>query len=402
MVGIGGSQQARALKNNSSRIPELDGLRGLAILMVMLWHYFYFHPAANHHPAGLVRQAYVRLERFLGLGWSGVDLFFVLSGFLIGGILLNARSSPSYFRTFYLRRFFRIIPVYYAWILTYLLVSGLLSAFARQAVPHELKWTEVLAQFLFLQNLGIIHYLPSLGAVWFMASWSLAVEEQFYLVSPLIIRKFSEQFLLRFLVAVIVAAPILRLWIRFHYPSEAGMGMAYELMPCRADSLAVGILIALIWRKPAGQEWIKARTRQLAVVLAVLFAGFIVLTAFFSYRYLLLTQIVGHSWLAFFYGGALTMAVARPEISWASFLRTKVLRNWGRISYCVYLIHPAMNAAAHWLLRIQGEATDWRTLAAPTLAIPLTYAVASFSWRFFEEPMLRLGHRYQFHRSHSG
>ena len=76
----------------AGRIPELDGLRGIAILSVMVWHYFYFHPASDHHPVGWAREAYVHFERFLGLGWSGVDLFFVLSGFLIGGILLNARS----------------------------------------------------------------------------------------------------------------------------------------------------------------------------------------------------------------------------------------------------------------------------------------------------------------------
>src|SRR5258708_11706525 len=116
------SQERSRGENASGRIPELDGLRGVAILSVLVWHYFYFHPAAGHHPVGLARQLYVHFEQFLALGWSGVDLFFVLSGFLIGGILLNARNSPSYFRTFYLRRFFRIVPIYYAWLVAYLLL----------------------------------------------------------------------------------------------------------------------------------------------------------------------------------------------------------------------------------------------------------------------------------------
>ena len=87
---------------NSSpgRILELDGIRGVAILLVVVMHYFYFYPAADHHPHGLLRNLYVIFEKSIAIGWSGVDLFFVLSGFLIGGILLDVRSSRSYFSTF--------------------------------------------------------------------------------------------------------------------------------------------------------------------------------------------------------------------------------------------------------------------------------------------------------------
>src|SRR5579859_1738120 len=106
----------------TARIPELDGLRGVAISLVVLFHSFSYGPPPGHHPIGIIRRTFVFLERFFAIGWTGVDLFFVLSGFLIGGILLDVRPSPNYFKTFYLRRFFRIIPVYYLWIVLYLMV----------------------------------------------------------------------------------------------------------------------------------------------------------------------------------------------------------------------------------------------------------------------------------------
>jgi peptidoglycan/LPS O-acetylase OafA/YrhL len=93
--------------SSSVRIPALDGLRGIAILLVLLWHSI-FHVSFNHHPL---------MNRLVGIGslsWSGVDLFFVLSGFLIGGILLDNRDSPRFFKTFYLRRAYRILPLYFA------------------------------------------------------------------------------------------------------------------------------------------------------------------------------------------------------------------------------------------------------------------------------------------------
>jgi peptidoglycan/LPS O-acetylase OafA/YrhL len=97
------------LQHSKSRVPELDGLRGLAIFLVVLFHY-----VSQEGDAAATASRF--LQRFAILGWSGVDLFFVLSGFLIGGILIDARASSFYYRTFYARRFFRIIPLYYLWI----------------------------------------------------------------------------------------------------------------------------------------------------------------------------------------------------------------------------------------------------------------------------------------------
>ena len=96
--------------------------------MVVLLHYFY-SASETHRPSGFIRSADIHFEQFIALGWTGVDLSFVLSGFLIEGILLDARSSPSYFKTFYFRRFYRIIPHYCGWIVCYLLVMALKGHF---------------------------------------------------------------------------------------------------------------------------------------------------------------------------------------------------------------------------------------------------------------------------------
>src|ERR1700680_2364594 len=152
------------------RIPELDGLRGMAILLVLVGHYF---AVPGIGEASLLNGYWFRL------GWTGVDLFFVLSGFLIGGILLDARNSPTYFKTFYARRFFRIIPIYYAWIALYIVLIAVAGPTV-QAHPHfgekpPLDF-RIYAHFVFLQNLEFLHLavLTGLAWAWFGPTWSLA------------------------------------------------------------------------------------------------------------------------------------------------------------------------------------------------------------------------------------
>ena len=170
----------------AARIPELDGLRGIAILSVVCIHYI-----DGQGPTG--GPITTLLQKIVALGWSGVDLFFVLSGFLIGGILLDARGSPNYFKTFYVRRFFRIIPIYYAWVLLYVLLVTLaghvVQVHSNSGRPEELG-ASIYVHFLFLQNVWPIT-LAGLAGAWLSPTWSLAVEEQFYLVCPWMIRFIS-------------------------------------------------------------------------------------------------------------------------------------------------------------------------------------------------------------------
>jgi peptidoglycan/LPS O-acetylase OafA/YrhL len=196
-----------------ARIPELDGLRGLAILLVILCHYV---GNSNHLPLGFWR--HLALSAF-SADWSGVDLFFVLSGFLIGGILLDARNSPQYFRAFYMRRVFRILPIYYLWTLLFaFLVIAALVFFPGRFPVSSADLLQVPLHLLFWQNM---HYsLSPFQWIWFGVTWSLAVEEQFYLVAPPLIRFLSLR-------ALIYA-------------------------------LACGILLAIAWRQPAIRAFLDA------------------------------------------------------------------------------------------------------------------------------------------------
>jgi peptidoglycan/LPS O-acetylase OafA/YrhL len=159
----------------ASRLPELDGLRAIAILLVLFSHQAAFVPLAG-------------IRRFLDMGWIGVDLFFVLSGFLIGGILLEQRDATNYYRIFYLRRFLRIVPLYTLILLPGLVVLGLgLQAYF---AGHSLGDRSAAAIWFcpfFLQN--IAWALALIPPTYLLPTWSVAVEEQFYLLLPLLIRK---------------------------------------------------------------------------------------------------------------------------------------------------------------------------------------------------------------------
>jgi peptidoglycan/LPS O-acetylase OafA/YrhL len=368
------------------RIPELDGLRGTAIFLVIVFHYWEQQGAVSG--GGLTPI----LQRLFLMGWSGVDLFFVLSGFLIGGILLDARASSSYFQTFYTRRFFRIIPIYYLWIVAYIVLIGVAGAALRARSNSGLLLApdlSIYSHFLFLQNLMVVPFAGLAGA-WFSHLWSLAVEEQFYLVSPVVVRLFSMRLLAIFLGCVIVAAPLLRIVLRVE---RTDPWLVSVLMPCRADSLAMGMLAAVFWRRDRFREWLSDHCGTLYALLAVLFAGVVALWKWSPQSQTRGMESIGFTWLAAFYIAILLLALARREGPIARLARMAWLRELGRVSYCIYIIHLAVNVIFHSLLRRASPATsDWRGVAVTLLAALATYGIAWCSWKFFEGPLVRLGH----------
>ena len=221
------------------RIPELDGLRGAAILLVLFYHYGYLTP---HGKAGTFLDG---LQGSFGMGWAGVDLFFVLSGFLIGGILLDSRTSPRFFRTFYARRFFRIIPLYYIWIgLYFVLTLSALSVFLKPLGGGREQPNIVPIYMFFLQNMTKnLH--SNFGTAWLAHLWSLAVEEQFYLFAPLAVCFVSRKRLVPLLLIAILGAPIARIVV---FKISTTHSIQYMLTACRADGLSLGVLLATGWR----------------------------------------------------------------------------------------------------------------------------------------------------------
>jgi peptidoglycan/LPS O-acetylase OafA/YrhL len=390
---------------SKARLPELDGLRGIAISLVLVYHYFYFVPAPARHSSQWSVRVLAAVDHFGALGWSGVDLFFVLSGFLIGGILLDAQGSPNYFKTFYARRVFRILPIYYVWIGAYLLVMTIAGRFLLTHIPGGIGgWetgTAVAAQVFFLQNFRLLPYASGISRVWFQPTWSLAIEEQFYLISPAVIRLLTRSRIYLFLSCVILSAPFLRWYVRDHWQihNPDVLGPAYTLMPCRADELALGILTALLWRNRSFRDWLGEHGRSLYLAVAALFAGVTALCVWAPRPDLFVEQIGGYTWIAIFYALVVLLVLSNPAGWLGRLTRIGWLRELGKVSYCVYLIHVAVGTFFEALMAgvLKRPLVTWAVVVPVNIgAVVLTYAIARASWVYLENPLLQKGHQYKY------
>ncbi|HET6143333.1 MAG TPA: acyltransferase [Candidatus Acidoferrales bacterium] len=367
----------------SKRIPELDGLRGLAIGMVVFMHCVWVgNGDSSSHFLNYVSMA---ARPF----WSAVDLFFVLSGFLIGGNLLDARTSQNYFSTFYIRRFCRVLPIYLLFIglvgasyqLIYLRVGGPLDWLYAGKIP----WYAYLS---FGQNFWMAkgnYWGPSILAV----TWAFAVEVQFYLIVPAIIRFVRRSALPYVFVAGFVIAPIIRTYLGLHFQLFA----TYVLLPSRMDSLFLGLLCAYLLREQKKLNWFLNHQRRIWAVLLVLVAG-IPLVCTYGIPYTLLWVLVGYGWTALLYAAVLILAVTNSRCFISRALRWKWLRGFGTISYGVYLFHYLVYGLCMWLFGLQRTLpVDWKDFWVACLAVAITTALASLSWVYFEKPIVRWSHK---------
>jgi len=368
---------------STGRIPELDGLRGVAILMVIFHHIRLDIVAA---PGSLVSYATIPLR----LGWSGVDLFFVLSGFLIGGILIDNRESRNYFKVFYARRVLRIFPLYFAVLLIYVVLSQIRPVvdFFTDLFNNPLPlWT----YFLYLQN-WMMAFKRATGAGWLVVTWSLAIEEQFYLILPAIVYFLRKRPLVVFLIVVAVSSVVLRLLL-YRYSH----GVVYVLTPTRADSLMMGVLCAIALRTKSITDLLVARRTLVYVLWSIFLAGF----AFISYH----GEIFGrfdvtpftYFWLSVFYSLTLVLAMTdRSSSIIRKLLRMRWLQRTGGIAYGLYLMHPIVISVVLYLYKgdkLLRTPADGFVMA---LAILITFVVAEVSWRWFEKPLVRIGRRYEY------
>jgi peptidoglycan/LPS O-acetylase OafA/YrhL len=380
-----------SVSSAKQRLIELDGLRGFALTMILVFHTV---SQEGEYPAGSFL-AY--LQRSVAMGWTALDLFFVLSGFLIGGILMDARQSPSYFKTFYIRRFFRIVPVYYAWVLLYFLLIGFagseIAKLSNSGMRPPLNLT-FLSFFLFLQNSSPL-ILYGLAAAWFGHLWSLAVEEQFYLVAPLVVRLTSPRSLRWVLATIVLAAPLIRVYLRYilHYTTTAVTTSTL----CRMDALAIGMLAATLIRSEDAVAWLQNRLRVLRAAFAGLSAGVLLLFLYAWGSTNAGMQTVGFTCMALFYVAALLLAVLNRTGWLAAFLRNPLLIELGSVSYCVYLIHVVVNVSFHAvILHHPPRISSLSGVAVTLLALVVTYSVAKLSWIYFEGPLQGRGHVYKY------
>jgi peptidoglycan/LPS O-acetylase OafA/YrhL len=378
-----------------SRVPELDGVRGVAILLILLYHYL----------GGAPENTGTRLSSFLShsvsIWWSGVDLFFVLSGFLIGGILIDHRDSSTYFKTFFLRRICRIQPVYLLWVALFFIAAGWLSARTSAGwyannfgqLPQCSPWS----YFLFIQNFFMAKW-NSLGAPWTSVTWSLCIEEQFYLLMSVVVWLVSPRKLPVWLTGMIIVVPLFRLFLFLYRPSI----FMYVLLPCRAEGLLLGVLCAWLVRNAKILEWVKSRRDWLFLIFIVLLCGMVYLNVFAARlgweRSINSFEMIsfGYSWISLFYAFLLLMVVTSQTGPFAFVMRMPLLRRLGIISYCIYLIHLAINNFAHELVfGKSGTALNHLSDGIVTLAaFALTLGLAALSWKFLEKPVINWGHSF--------
>jgi peptidoglycan/LPS O-acetylase OafA/YrhL len=363
------------------RIPELDGLRGAACLLVLLYHYVFCRAHVTHGTVWAYLCATLRLT------YTGVDLFFVLSGFLLGGILIEQRLAPNMLRVFYVRRACRLLPLYFAWLGLFVICRLLLSSWPAS------KW-------LFESSLPTWIYVPYLqnnwmastglwGANWLGVSWSLAVEEQFYVLLPAIVLFAPPRLLPFFATALVLVAPLFRaaLLSRGWPPLSA-----YVLLPARWDGMFLGVLGAWLVRRPNWATNMARTRRRLYIALVAPTLGILWLTLRSPHIFSNTMLMWGYSVVDLFYFIIILLAVSGA--SWAFALRWRWLRWVGLVSYGVYLFHQA--TAGFVFLAIDGARPTLRSprdFGLNAIAIVLTFVFAHLSYRYFESPILKLGHR---------
>jgi peptidoglycan/LPS O-acetylase OafA/YrhL len=352
-------------RSANAHIAELDGIRALAIWGVFVVHLFFVWPT-NEAGRSFIPMP---LADVLSHGWLGVDLFFVLSGFLITRILLATKhhGRKKYFRLFYKRRVLRILP------LVLVVIAALLVAFRGQYATY-------FAYCAFLSaNLVPPHTaIPDAGGPF----WSLAVEEQFYLVWPWLVLWLSERRLMIAAVSII----IIEVFARIFANAETVQHTYFRL-----DGLAMGAFLAIWFASWNGD---RRSARNLALVLV----GAAVLVAAVGYplgiRYARFPNTTISQAVCLF-GAAMTIAIAYSGHRALSFLRAPFLALTAALSYSLYLVHrPVIDG----LLAVFGN-TAWyvrlspveATLLRAAVVVPIAYAVALLTRRFIEAPFIRLG-----------
>jgi peptidoglycan/LPS O-acetylase OafA/YrhL len=366
-------------------LPALDGIRGLAILSVLYCHLFWSNP----DPAGSPLLRFFAQLR--AAGWIGVDLFFVLSGFLITGILYDTLPARRFFRNFYARRVLRIFPLYYGFFLLLLVITSIRGE----------HWSAItLLQYLtYVANLPLSNQPPLTNGYWINVNhfWSLAVEEQFYLVWPLLV------FLLRTRRRIAMAAVIgagaslaVRLALVLSGATALHPYLVYSWTPARLDGLFLGGLLAIAVRS-------RFRQRVLAAAVPVLLSccAVLVVVWFFDPAFEILGQPAFSTWgltlLAFTFT-SLIAACLRHDGWLQRFASARFLRFFGRYSYGLYIYHYTVGGLI--ISRLRPELLARFGSKALSVVVPgliaaaASVAVSWCSFNFFESRFLLLKRKF--------
>jgi len=360
-------------RSHAPRVSELDGLRGIAILMVLCFHYtptsgplfFFAHP--------------------FQFGWAGVDLFFVLSGYLITGILIDSVGRPHYYRNFIIRRCLRIFPAYYL----SLVICCILTYYPYPPHPGEFLRAGGWWYVSYLGNVRVFLDSAWPGLAILTPLWSLQVEEQYYLSFPLLVWAVNRKMLAKILAVSVVGALALRIALAVAMPKNA-FG-AYTLMPCRMDPLAMGGLIAIAQRDRP--DWLqKSWIGWMTLFSAATFAA-IVWYYHDSSPWPAGLRTLGYTALDLMFAGIVVMLMGWRQPFLLKLCRLRFLRWLGTISYGLYLLHVPAELIGRRLAALvvkippSGSAEFFVSMA-------VALCLAWFSWTFFESRILKLKDRF--------
>jgi peptidoglycan/LPS O-acetylase OafA/YrhL len=355
-----GTGSPRPARTAPPHIPALDGLRGVAVLVVMAYHFSLGH-------LGTVGPLF-------GSGWIGVDLFFVLSGFLITGILLAAKGSPHFFRNFYGRRTLRIFPLYFG-------VLAIVFLVLPRFVPlKSLDLTSpggTLPFWLYYSNIAVWLYgwpAPAMGHF-----WSLAIEEQFYLFWPLIVASLGIRRLIVFCSAAITAVIVLRAAATLAHVSW--LATTY-LTPFRADPLLIGALAAVLIRCYPGDllrilRWVLICAGMTLLLLLIARGGLSLSDP--------VMRCAGYPVADIFFASSV-VAAASGVGPFTNFLSARVLVTAGKYSYGMYVFHQLLKDVWDRYLPV----AKFGLIGHAVLATLATFAISYLSWQFYEVRFIRL------------
>jgi len=335
-------------------IPGFDGLRGVAVLLVFGYHVREASGTTWPWPLSIVGD----------FGWMGVDLFFVLSGFLITGILLRTRGRPGAWRAFVIRRALRILPLYAVFCLGAFAIGGI-------ATPW---WTFP----VFLQN----WWLPYGAGQFVIVTWSLAIEEQFYIVWPGVVAALSRRALGVVLGALVVLAAGIRVGVIETYGPMA----AYMWTICRMDTIAMGALAYLLWEQ--APERVGAAARWAVGPLA----GLAVLCSLAGSDVPALPKSLGYSLLGLLFTSVLLVVRSGHPARGLAWLDGALISLTGRWSYGFYLLHAPVLLWTWGLVRPMAP-YPLDVVLLGIVGLWLSYALSWVSWHLVERGPLSLKDR---------
>jgi peptidoglycan/LPS O-acetylase OafA/YrhL len=367
-------------------IPALDGIRGLAILLVLFFHLFASNPETGSKLLDLLNQ-------FRESCYLGVNLFFVLSGFLITGILLDTRTRPHFFKTFYARRALRIFPLYYGVLVVLLLLTR----------PLHFIWSGwPFYYFTYTANLALWNVGPlNLHAFNINHFWSLQVEEQFYLVWPFLVYRIKRlQTLINFCLLTCLAILTLRIILVALRPHLNNLYLSYSPTFSCADNLLFGCSLCILLRTSARQRVLALAPRILAICATILllaglrYHGLIWETNFF-------VPTFGFTLVAISCAALIAMAL-RSGSKTQQLFANSTLRFFGKYSYGIYVFHYSLDTMLTVPTRLYVSnhlhSKALGVVAGACVVMAATIPVALLSYHFYEARFLSLKRYFSYNK----